>query len=174
MEIADSKLLNNVDEVIDNHNFSPTNRKEECLISMVKVGVACSVDLPQERWDISKAISELHLVRDILLGSRSKCNLFDYMEDPSQILLESLAAAGAGITEVIFVLASRNRLDPPVGFALIIPLGHHPIPKGPTGLCFRKCGHCSSLCPTFTWAKGMEATLVLVKLMRLVMEMVKE
>ncbi|KAK7827571.1 histone deacetylase 14 [Quercus suber] len=27
--------------------------------------------------------------------------------------LESLAAAGAGITEVIFVLASRNRLDPP-------------------------------------------------------------
>ncbi|XP_065622459.1 receptor kinase-like protein Xa21 [Quercus suber] len=82
MEIADSKLLNNVDEVIDNHNFSPTNRKEECLISMVKVGVACSVDLPQERWDISKAISELHLVRDILLGSRSKCNLFDYMEGP--------------------------------------------------------------------------------------------
>ena len=55
---------------------------------------------------------------------------------------------------VIFqVLASRNRLDPPVGFALIIPPGHCPIPKGPTGLCFRKCGHCSSLCPTFTWAK---------------------
>ncbi|XP_050257239.1 receptor kinase-like protein Xa21 [Quercus robur] len=71
MEIVDSKLLNNVDEVIDNHNFSPTNRKEECLISMVKVGVACSVDLPQERWDISKAISEVHLARDILLGSRS-------------------------------------------------------------------------------------------------------
>ena len=71
MEIVDSKLLNNVDEVIDNHKFSPTNRKEECLISMVKVGVACPVELPQERWDISKAISELHLVRDILLGSRS-------------------------------------------------------------------------------------------------------
>ena len=71
MEIVDSKLLNNVDEVIDNHKFSPTNRKEECLISMVKVGVVCSMELPQERWDISKAISELHLVRDILLGSRS-------------------------------------------------------------------------------------------------------
>lgn len=56
---------------------------------------------------------------------------------------------------VIFqVLASRNRLDPPVGFALIIHPGHHPIPKGPTGLCLRKCGRCSSLCPTFTWAKG--------------------
>ena len=71
MEIVDSKLLNNVDEVIDNHNFSPTNRKEECLISMLKVGVACSVELPQERWDICKAIYELHLVRNILLGSRS-------------------------------------------------------------------------------------------------------
>nr|POE51016.1 histone deacetylase 14 [Quercus suber] len=61
------------------------------------------------------------------------------------------------------VFASRNCLDPPVGFALIIPPGHHPIPKGPTGLCFRKCGHCSSLCPTFTWAKRMVAALVLVK-----------
>ena len=71
MEVVDSKLLNNDDEVIDNQNFSPTNRKEECLISMVKVGVACSMELPQERWDISKAISELHLVRDILLSSRS-------------------------------------------------------------------------------------------------------
>ncbi|KAF3946566.1 hypothetical protein CMV_027180 [Castanea mollissima] len=55
--------------------------------------------------------------------------------------LESLVAAGAGITKVIFVLASRNHLDPPVGFALIIHPGHPPIPKGPTGLCFRKCGH---------------------------------
>ena len=71
MEVVDSKLLNNDDEVIDNQNFSPTNRKEECLISMVKVGVACSMELPQERWDISKAISKLHLVRDILLSSRS-------------------------------------------------------------------------------------------------------
>uniref|UniRef100_A0A7N2MRL1 Histone deacetylase domain-containing protein n=1 Tax=Quercus lobata TaxID=97700 RepID=A0A7N2MRL1_QUELO len=57
--------------------------------------------------------------------------------------------------QILKVLASRNRLDPPVGFALIIPPGHCPIPKGPTGLCFRKCGHCSSLCPTFTWAKGV-------------------
>ena len=71
MEIVDSKLLNNIDKVIDNHNFSPANRKEECLISTVMVGVACPMELPQERWDISKAISKLHLVRDILLGSRS-------------------------------------------------------------------------------------------------------
>ncbi|XP_030931191.1 receptor kinase-like protein Xa21 [Quercus lobata] len=68
MEISDPILLRNVDEVIDNQNCSPTNRIEECLISMVKVGVACSVELPQERWDISKVIFELHFIRDILLG----------------------------------------------------------------------------------------------------------
>ena len=63
MEVVDPKLLNNVDEVLG-------NKIKECLISMVKVGVACSMELPQERWDISKAISELHLVRDIILGAR--------------------------------------------------------------------------------------------------------
>ncbi|GMY12468.1 probable LRR receptor-like serine/threonine-protein kinase At3g47570 [Fagus crenata] len=70
MEVVDPKLLNNIDEVIGNPNRSPTNRTEECLISMINVGVACSVELPQERWDISKAISELYLVRDILIGPR--------------------------------------------------------------------------------------------------------
>uniref|UniRef100_A0A2N9FZR7 non-specific serine/threonine protein kinase n=1 Tax=Fagus sylvatica TaxID=28930 RepID=A0A2N9FZR7_FAGSY len=70
MEVVDPKLLNNIDEVIGNHSRSPTNRVEECLISMINVGVACSVELPQERWDISKAISELYLVRDILIGAR--------------------------------------------------------------------------------------------------------
>ncbi|XP_050258911.1 receptor kinase-like protein Xa21 [Quercus robur] len=70
MEVVDPKLLNNVDEVLRNHNGCLANKIKECLISMVKVGVACSMELPQERWDISKAISELHLVRDIILGAR--------------------------------------------------------------------------------------------------------
>ena len=70
LEIADPKLLNNNDEVTGNHNCTPTNRTNECLISMVKVGLACSMELPQERWDISKAIFELQLVRNILLGAR--------------------------------------------------------------------------------------------------------
>ena len=70
MEIMDPKILNNDDEVIGNNKCSTTNRTEECLISMVKVGVACSMMLPQESWDISKVISELHLVRNILLSER--------------------------------------------------------------------------------------------------------
>lgn len=49
---------------------------------------------------------------------------------------ESLAAAGAGIALVDSVVAaSKNRPDPPLGFALIRPPGHHAIPKGPMGFC---------------------------------------
>ncbi|KAG6660659.1 hypothetical protein CIPAW_03G120300 [Carya illinoinensis] len=49
---------------------------------------------------------------------------------------ESLVAAGAGIALVDSVVAaSKNCLDPPVGFALIRPPGHHAIPLGPMGFC---------------------------------------
>ncbi|KAG2716206.1 hypothetical protein I3760_03G113100 [Carya illinoinensis] len=48
---------------------------------------------------------------------------------------ESLVAAGAGIALVDSVAASKNCLDPPVGFALIRPPGHHAIPLGPMGFC---------------------------------------
>ncbi|KAF3959574.1 hypothetical protein CMV_015623 [Castanea mollissima] len=47
IEISDPKLLNNCGD---------TDRTEECLISMVKIGVSCSMELPQERWDIIKAL----------------------------------------------------------------------------------------------------------------------
>nr|XP_010930662.1 histone deacetylase 14 isoform X1 [Elaeis guineensis] len=49
---------------------------------------------------------------------------------------ESLMAAGAGISLVDSVVAaSRLRPDPPIGFALIRPPGHHAIPEGPMGFC---------------------------------------
>ncbi|KAL1538980.1 Histone deacetylase 14, chloroplastic, variant 4 [Salvia divinorum] len=49
---------------------------------------------------------------------------------------ESLLAAGAGISLVdAVVAASKIRKDPPVGFALVRPPGHHAVPTGPMGFC---------------------------------------
>nr|GMD49602.1 histone deacetylase 14 isoform X2 [Ipomoea batatas] len=53
-----------------------------------------------------------------------------------QTFQESLMAAGAGISVLDSVVAaSRVSQDPPVGFALIRPPGHHAIPKGAMGFC---------------------------------------
>ncbi|XP_020534435.1 histone deacetylase 14 isoform X2 [Jatropha curcas] len=49
---------------------------------------------------------------------------------------ESLLAAGAGLALVDSVVAvSAKSQNPPAGFALIRPPGHHAIPKGPMGFC---------------------------------------
>ncbi|XP_051141344.1 histone deacetylase 14, chloroplastic isoform X2 [Andrographis paniculata] len=49
---------------------------------------------------------------------------------------ESLLAAGAGISLLdAVVAASKIREDPPVGFALVRPPGHHAVPAGPMGFC---------------------------------------
>ncbi|KAL4578526.1 hypothetical protein LXL04_014650 [Taraxacum kok-saghyz] len=49
---------------------------------------------------------------------------------------ESLIAAGAGLSLVDSVVAaSRTNKNPPIGFALIRPPGHHAVPKGPMGFC---------------------------------------
>ncbi|KAF3440608.1 hypothetical protein FNV43_RR18892 [Rhamnella rubrinervis] len=49
---------------------------------------------------------------------------------------ESLTAAGAGISLIDSVVtASKKSQDPPIGFALIRPPGHHAIPEGPMGFC---------------------------------------
>ncbi|KAL8110504.1 hypothetical protein AgCh_026283 [Apium graveolens] len=53
-----------------------------------------------------------------------------------QTYQDSLVAAGAGISLVDSVVAaSRTGKDPPAGFALIRPPGHHAVPKGPMGFC---------------------------------------
>ncbi|KAJ9177825.1 hypothetical protein P3X46_012996 [Hevea brasiliensis] len=54
----------------------------------------------------------------------------------SDTFQESLVAAGAGLALVDSVVAaSNNSQNPPTGFALIRPPGHHAIPKGPMGFC---------------------------------------
>ncbi|KAL3641173.1 Histone deacetylase 14, chloroplastic [Castilleja foliolosa] len=49
---------------------------------------------------------------------------------------ESLMAAGAGISLIdAVVTASKLNPEPPVGFALVRPPGHHAVPTGPMGFC---------------------------------------
>ncbi|KAJ4822178.1 hypothetical protein Tsubulata_022716, partial [Turnera subulata] len=64
-DIVDPLLLTEVE-----HN--ETGQKSEqcpmqqCLISIIKVGVACSMESPQDRMDISKVVTELLRIKEIL------------------------------------------------------------------------------------------------------------
>ncbi|KAM7461601.1 hypothetical protein LguiA_029722 [Lonicera macranthoides] len=73
--IVEPKLLCNVEEEVEttsSNNIQSRgqlrnrNAKEECLISMVKVGVACSMESPQDRMDLNQVIHELYSVKSIL------------------------------------------------------------------------------------------------------------
>ncbi|XP_073155820.1 LRR receptor-like serine/threonine-protein kinase EFR [Henckelia pumila] len=41
----------------------------ECMVSIIRIGVACSLESPSQRMDIADAVKELQLIRDILLAS---------------------------------------------------------------------------------------------------------
>lgn len=66
---------------------------KECLISMVKLGVACSVESPQDRINISQVINELKRIKNILFqpiptfetkqGSITTCHIFHCLENKS-------------------------------------------------------------------------------------------
>ncbi|KAL9376160.1 hypothetical protein Peur_030280 [Populus x canadensis] len=45
---------------------------EECLTSLVKIGVACSMDSPRDRKDMSRVVRELLMVRDTFQGTASR------------------------------------------------------------------------------------------------------
>ncbi|XP_043717927.1 probable LRR receptor-like serine/threonine-protein kinase At3g47570 [Telopea speciosissima] len=44
------------------------DRVQECLNSIIRIGVACSAESPWDRMDINDVVKELHLIRDIYLG----------------------------------------------------------------------------------------------------------
>ena len=46
-------------------------KMKDCLISILKVGIACSVESPNNRIDIIGAAKELHFIRDKFLGVRT-------------------------------------------------------------------------------------------------------
>ncbi|KAM7462584.1 hypothetical protein LguiA_030705 [Lonicera macranthoides] len=75
MEIVKPKLpSNHGEEVIptaSNNNRSGEesrkgNQMKECLVSMIKIGVSCSMDSPQDRMDLTDVVRELYSVKRIL------------------------------------------------------------------------------------------------------------
>ncbi|XP_058006592.1 putative receptor-like protein kinase At3g47110 [Hevea brasiliensis] len=76
LEIVDPILLQEEEEEARlNSNQGPTQARNEskfeCLSSMINVGVACSMDSPQERMDISNAVKELHSIRNNYMRART-------------------------------------------------------------------------------------------------------
>ncbi|XP_052180937.1 receptor kinase-like protein Xa21 [Diospyros lotus] len=82
MDIVDPKLeCNDEEEVIaltSNQRRQATTRsgngcnKNDCLIRMIKIGVACSMESPQDRLDVSNVVRELNITRDIFQERRKK------------------------------------------------------------------------------------------------------
>ncbi|XP_042521230.1 probable LRR receptor-like serine/threonine-protein kinase At3g47570 [Macadamia integrifolia] len=44
------------------------DRVQECLNSVIRIGVSCSAESPWDRMDINDVVKELHLIREIYLG----------------------------------------------------------------------------------------------------------
>ncbi|GLT86249.1 hypothetical protein SLE2022_044010 [Rubroshorea leprosula] len=74
MEIADPKLLHEAQAATINSQIrvqARYNSLRDCLISMIRIGVACSVESPQDRMTTSAVLTELHLIRNNLLRSQA-------------------------------------------------------------------------------------------------------
>ncbi|KAL9462065.1 hypothetical protein AB3S75_000125 [Citrus x aurantiifolia] len=71
IDIVDAVILNDVEELTatnQNQRQARINSRIECLKSMVGIGVACSMELPQDRMNITNVVHELQSVKKILLG----------------------------------------------------------------------------------------------------------
>ncbi|XP_058110945.1 probable LRR receptor-like serine/threonine-protein kinase At3g47570 [Magnolia sinica] len=68
-EIIDPRLLLEDAEVIqDSENRNNLrNRMHDCLVSLVSVGVSCSVESPKERMKMKDVVIEMHEIRDLYL-----------------------------------------------------------------------------------------------------------
>ncbi|KAJ0101289.1 hypothetical protein Patl1_06601 [Pistacia atlantica] len=70
-------LLNDDEEAsATNHSLRATRDKsrKDRLNSMARIGVACSMESPQDRMNITNVVHELQLVMNILLEHRTLFN----------------------------------------------------------------------------------------------------
>ncbi|XP_016484078.2 uncharacterized protein LOC107804670 [Nicotiana tabacum] len=73
IEIVDPMICHNLQEEETTNTIAERKTKDyirECLISMCKIGIACTMESPKERMGLSDVVKELQLVKETL----SKCD----------------------------------------------------------------------------------------------------
>lgn len=76
MDIVDLTLINGDEDTTSNQRLQQArlNCKIECLSSMVKIGVACSMASPRDRMNTTNVVHELQSVKNILLEHETMFN----------------------------------------------------------------------------------------------------
>lgn len=71
MEIVDPRILQEIDEQIKIKNKGLSHRENDkfqvCLVSMIKIGIACSAESPADRMSIRDVVGELNKSRKSFL-----------------------------------------------------------------------------------------------------------
>ncbi|KAL5991490.1 hypothetical protein ACLOJK_012399 [Asimina triloba] len=69
-EIADPYiLLEGVeDSQSDKSRMNFRNKMSDCLGSMARIGIVCSAESPRERMEMNEVVSQMHVIRNCLLG----------------------------------------------------------------------------------------------------------
>ncbi|PIN00289.1 Non-specific serine/threonine protein kinase [Handroanthus impetiginosus] len=65
MEIVDPVLFYHVQD--DEMSGFSKEEIRKCLISVIEIGVSCSLEFPKERMDISRVINQLYSIKNVLL-----------------------------------------------------------------------------------------------------------
>ncbi|KAL7202455.1 hypothetical protein ACSBR1_034013 [Camellia fascicularis] len=57
-----------------NHSFTTasSHKIQECLISILNVGIACSEELPRDRMAINDVVTQLLVIKKTLIGRKKK------------------------------------------------------------------------------------------------------
>ena len=68
MEIADSNLVRDSGEAINNggNQDEMEGIMHDCLVSIARIGVACSEESPGDRMDIKDVVMELNVIKEML------------------------------------------------------------------------------------------------------------
>ncbi|KAJ0520142.1 putative protein kinase RLK-Pelle-LRR-XII-1 family [Helianthus annuus] len=67
-DVIDVNILNiyQDDKIATQNKLANTKKIEECLTSIVEIGVSCSFDYPSQRMDIEKVVHELRHITDMI------------------------------------------------------------------------------------------------------------